>query len=168
MLAERANADDLRAAGWTVAVHNDYWQHGELYTFWLLTHPSGRWLKGEGLSDAEALNQIRAVLNAEKTLATELVLAYGDEESKKALRDIPTLAETTTDYVTSCESCPFSYPMWRRAHFTCAHENAPGDDCDAPERVLGPVSERLSGPPPSWCPLRCAPTLVMLQIPEAA
>jgi hypothetical protein len=48
----------LRAAGWTVAVHNDYKQNGELFTFWLFTHPDGRWLKGEGRTDAEALARV--------------------------------------------------------------------------------------------------------------
>jgi hypothetical protein len=53
--------DDLariRAAGWMVAVHNDYKQNGELFTFWLFTHPDGRWLKGEGRTDAEALARV--------------------------------------------------------------------------------------------------------------
>lgn len=34
---------------------------GERYTFWLLTK-GDRCIKGEGRSDAEALNQIRAIL----------------------------------------------------------------------------------------------------------
>lgn len=39
-------ADDLRAAGWSVAVHNDYQQGGERRTFWLLTNPNGQqWVK---------------------------------------------------------------------------------------------------------------------------
>jgi hypothetical protein len=46
---------DLRDAGWAVAVHNDYRQDGQLKTFWLFTHPNGTWVKGEGLSDAEAI-----------------------------------------------------------------------------------------------------------------
>lgn len=47
----------LRGNGWRVAVHNDYRQHGQDWTFWLLTHPSGRWVKGEGVSDGLALAQ---------------------------------------------------------------------------------------------------------------
>ncbi len=58
------DADDLRAQGWAVAVHNDYRQDGAARTFWLLTHASGRWVKGEGRTDAEALDQIRAALAA--------------------------------------------------------------------------------------------------------
>jgi hypothetical protein len=47
----------LRSEGWRVAVHNDYRQHGQDCTFWLLTHPTGRWVKGEGVSDGLALDQ---------------------------------------------------------------------------------------------------------------
>jgi hypothetical protein len=48
----------LRENGWTVGVHNDYRQGGKLMTFWLFTHPSGRWLKGEGESDENAVFQV--------------------------------------------------------------------------------------------------------------
>jgi hypothetical protein len=48
----------LRAAGWRVAVHNDYRLRGRHFTFWLLTHGSGRFVKGEGRTDAEALAKI--------------------------------------------------------------------------------------------------------------
>jgi hypothetical protein len=53
--------DDLRAQGFAVAVHNDYRLNGVPMTFWLLTHPDGRYVKGEGKTDAEALNAIRAL-----------------------------------------------------------------------------------------------------------
>lgn len=55
----------LREAGWSVAVHNDYRINGEPHTFWLWTHPNGRWIKGEGRTDADALAQCRAALQAE-------------------------------------------------------------------------------------------------------
>jgi len=45
----------LRANGWTVAVHNDYRLGGAPMTFWLFTHSSGVWTKGEGSTDREAL-----------------------------------------------------------------------------------------------------------------
>ena len=45
----------LRALGWSVAVHNDYKINGLHMTFWLFTHPNGRWVKGEGSSDEDAL-----------------------------------------------------------------------------------------------------------------
>ena len=47
----------LRAAGWMVAVHNDYRQHGRLLTFWLFVR-NGIAVKGEGYTDAEALAQV--------------------------------------------------------------------------------------------------------------
>lgn len=51
--------DWLRRNGWTVAVHNDYRIDGVPMTFWLLTHPDGRWVKGEGRNDAQALQAAR-------------------------------------------------------------------------------------------------------------
>lgn len=46
---------ELRGAGWRVAVHNDYRLGGREMTFWLMTHPAGIYLKGEGKTDLEAL-----------------------------------------------------------------------------------------------------------------
>lgn len=63
-------ADDLatlRAAGWSVAVHNDYRLYGEPHTFWLFTHPDGRWLKGEGRTDEDA---IRAAVTNQVLVST--------------------------------------------------------------------------------------------------
>ena len=56
---------EIRAAGWAVAVHNDYRLNGEAHTFWLFTHSDeGRYVKGEGRTDAEALAICRAGLDA--------------------------------------------------------------------------------------------------------
>jgi hypothetical protein len=52
----------IRGAGWDVAVHNDYRIAGERRTFWLFTHPNGRWAKGEGVTDGEALAVVLAAL----------------------------------------------------------------------------------------------------------
>jgi len=46
---------DLRRNGWRVAVHNDYTLNGSDRTFWLLTHPNGVYIKGEGPTDMDAL-----------------------------------------------------------------------------------------------------------------
>lgn len=55
-----ARPDDIRVAGWMVACHNDYWQHNVWHTFWLFTsQSSSRFVKGEGESDEDALNEIR-------------------------------------------------------------------------------------------------------------
>ena len=53
----------LRSEGWSVAVHNDYRANGQRMTFWLFTHPSGRWIKGEGSTDAEAVQAAIAALS---------------------------------------------------------------------------------------------------------
>ena len=49
----------LRAQGWHVAVHNDYdiviAGTKVTHTFWLLTHPSGVYVKGEGPTDESAI-----------------------------------------------------------------------------------------------------------------
>lgn len=60
-IARASSPDDIRAQGWSVAVHNDYRQNGMPHTFWLFTK-DGRAVKGEGRTDAEALNFVRAQL----------------------------------------------------------------------------------------------------------
>ena len=67
---QRSNPQDLRDAGLMVAVHNDYLLNDERYTFWLMTYNipspvlySGMKtiaFKGEGRTDEEALDMIRA------------------------------------------------------------------------------------------------------------
>jgi hypothetical protein len=54
----------LRGAGWTVAVHNDYQLNREFHTFYLFTHPSGVWAKGEGTSDLIALTEAKKQADA--------------------------------------------------------------------------------------------------------
>lgn len=56
-----ASPDDIRRAGWNVAVHNDYRLNGIDHTFWLFTK-SGRCVKGDGRNDLEALNNVRRKL----------------------------------------------------------------------------------------------------------
>lgn len=66
----RSRPDDLRDEGLMVAVHNDYMDMGTFHTFWLMTYkisnPEFRSgvnvlaFKGEGRTDQEALDQIRA------------------------------------------------------------------------------------------------------------
>lgn len=56
-------ADKLRARGWMVAVHNDYMLHGVLHTFWLFTR-GNQCVKGEGRTDAAALAQVAAAIDA--------------------------------------------------------------------------------------------------------
>lgn len=54
-----ARPDDIRAQGWSVAVHNDYRLGGQSHTFWLFTR-GNQCVKGEGTSDAQALAVVRA------------------------------------------------------------------------------------------------------------
>lgn len=94
----------LRKTGWMVAVHNDYRLNGEFMTFWLLTHPDGTWIKGEGKTDKSALAQAeksithpRSNPKSTRDYLTKLVAsletmaweAYneGDEVRSRRLRD---------------------------------------------------------------------------------
>jgi hypothetical protein len=62
------NLTHLRSLGWSVAVHNDYKLNGLPMTFWLFTHPNGRWVKGEGPTDNEALvDCLRSALEVAST-----------------------------------------------------------------------------------------------------
>ena len=61
-ILQEGSPNDIREAGWNVAVHNDYRLDGEVFTFWLFTHPDGRWVRGEGKTDAEALRQVRSAI----------------------------------------------------------------------------------------------------------
>lgn len=79
-----ALGDDLRAAGWAVAIHNDYWLNGERKTFWLFTHRNGTWVKGEGATDADALNQCR-----EQSVAITALIAAETERCAKLMEAFP-------------------------------------------------------------------------------
>lgn len=83
----------LRGAGWMVAVHNDYMQGGQAYTFWLLTRADGRWIKGEGRTDSEAL------VNC-------VVLADVEEHGKKTKPDDERITHLVHYVVTSRNGRP--------------------------------------------------------------
>lgn len=70
----------LRSDGWSVAVHNDYRLNGEAKTFWLFTHASGRWIKGEGATDDEALRIALGQIEAPTRSASDLA-GLSDEEN---------------------------------------------------------------------------------------
>ena|GEM_PF-3497018 len=59
---DRSRCDDIRQLGWAVACHNDYRVNGEPQTFWLFTK-DGRSVKGEGPTDAHALDEVRAQIH---------------------------------------------------------------------------------------------------------
>lgn len=60
----RRDPSDIRAQGWMVAVHNDYKLNGVDHTFWLFTNREGKYVKGEGFTDEEALDKVREQLKA--------------------------------------------------------------------------------------------------------
>lgn len=63
-----SSPDDLWVRGWMVAVHNDYTVAGEQFTFWLFTR-GNECVKGEGRTDEQALNEVRARLRRRDTSA---------------------------------------------------------------------------------------------------
>lgn len=72
--------DRLRAAGWSVAIHNDYRLNGKANTFYLLTHDAGVWIKGEGATDEAALLQAEIQASARLPLVRPCSGASGDQE----------------------------------------------------------------------------------------
>ena len=91
--ADAAMVEALRKAGWSVAVHNDYRLSGEHHAFWLWTHPDGRYVKGEGRSDVEALTLCA-------TAALDLASRAGVNDKRLlALQAIKVITATTKDAV---------------------------------------------------------------------
>lgn len=87
--------ETLRGLGYSVAVHNDYRQNGGNYTFWLLTHPDGHYVKGEGATDETALQECYAQHQARSTLTDEMV-----ERGAGAMRKVQMSANPyTANYV---------------------------------------------------------------------
>lgn len=112
--ANKSIPDDIRAAGWVVAIHNDYWQDGCQHTFWLFTMKTdgagdGQYVKGEGRTDAEALDEVRnklglAVSKPARTDAYDPV----DKIILDFIRDMATNYDCDGDahkYSTKCRVC---------------------------------------------------------------
>ncbi len=85
----------LRMAGWSVAVHNDYRLDGAQWTFYLFTHPDGRWVKGEGRTDAEALALAWAAATP-----PEVVVGMGEKRHVGSDAD-----GTPHDVLCDCSTC---------------------------------------------------------------
>lgn len=79
MSPREVTADDVRAGGWAVAVHNDYRLNGESYTFWLFTK-GDRCAKGEGRTDAEAIRQVVAEIRRMRVAEERKALRPGAED----------------------------------------------------------------------------------------
>lgn len=60
--SDMVNVDMIRELGWSVGVHNDYYVNEQFNTFWLFTHPDGRYVKAEGPSDGYALSLIHGTI----------------------------------------------------------------------------------------------------------
>ena len=52
--------DMLKERGWLIAVHSQHKRDGLPYSSWLFIHPNGRWIKGEGHSDEQAVQNAYA------------------------------------------------------------------------------------------------------------
>ena len=61
MTSDQTPHEILLDRGWLVAVHNHYHLEKKRHSFWLFTHPDGVWIKGEGLNDEDALNELPAL-----------------------------------------------------------------------------------------------------------
>ena len=88
MAAGDSVPDDIRAEGWMVAVHNDYRLRGESYTFWLFTK-GDRAVKGEGRTDAEALDIVRTRIGL-------ISFSYGADQC-------PSNPAISSDYCPMCQ-----------------------------------------------------------------
>lgn len=63
---------EIRRRGWTVAVHNDYRLDDVAFTFWLFTHKSGQWVKGEALTDEQALSDALVAIDSVQSDAEKI------------------------------------------------------------------------------------------------
>lgn len=114
----------IRDAGWSVAVHNDYRQNGEARTFWLFTHSSGKWRKGEGRTDNEAIAAMLADL-----AGGELITATDDECCGQHRWN--TAPDTPADQRPYCETCPRRIEEGDAARQAILTERKIGNEADA-------------------------------------
>lgn len=100
-----ARPDDLRAAGWAVACHNDYTLGGEAHTFWLFTRGTLA-VRGEGKTDAEALDHVRGqIRDAGLGLIGTALAALSPANRRHAWR---TLCRGCGDVVRACKCETFA------------------------------------------------------------
>jgi hypothetical protein len=113
--------DQIRRRGWSVAVHNDYKQNGESFTFWLFTCGDLA-AKGEGRTDAEALEKVAAEIvrtlrtrgiggdiGFERPRVVETVTTLTSHQAKalETKGTIPPVGDATDG--TRCEECDAPY-----------------------------------------------------------
>ncbi len=73
------------ALGWAVACHNDYTMTGVSHTFWLFTK-DGQAVRGEGKTDAEALDQVRVQIRSPVKLARAVLAAMPAEDRAETFK----------------------------------------------------------------------------------
>lgn len=113
--------DDIRAQGLTVAVHNDYRLNGQRHTFWLFVDEMGMSYKGEGPTDADALNQVRALLTTSPAPAEPF--KHSAELHASRRNGLPTPAPTNVNYVDAFNGdVPFPAPG-QSLEQACAYVN---------------------------------------------
>lgn len=97
----------LRNWGFSVAIHNDYRQGDERRTFWLFTHPSGRWIKGEGATDGEALTEALKMAWASPVADAVGLRAEMEAERRRAnyLAGVLHRLEWSRDDMGRCPAC---------------------------------------------------------------
>lgn len=147
---DHSTPDDLRAEGWSVAVHNDYRVGNVRQTFWLLTHPSGRWVKGEGLTDEEALDQCRSLALQTPGRQEQSASEFGVSEQTSGSADGFTLDRHSAEGAAAGDR-PLTRPSWDECghptwHATNSDElggnrlNLACDKCGAPGEVYWPAT----------------------------
>jgi len=101
-----ASPDDIRAQGFSVAVHNDYRLDGVPHTFWLFVR--GHYaVKGEGRTDREALNEVR------RQLLTVSAETSAERRMREALKPFADMADVIESGPAGLEKPPGppSYPV---------------------------------------------------------
>jgi hypothetical protein len=110
---------NLRRAGWTVAVHNDFRLKGEPHTFWLLTHEATkRYAKGEGTSDLEALE----ICAHEAALVMDAPVQMGEPE-------IPGLSPLPVISLEDARRVHAEAKAWLGRPATSDIDTSPGGEC---------------------------------------
>lgn len=125
----------LRAAGWTVGVHNDYRSGGEPMTFWLLTHPSGVWIKGEGATDEDALAYVEE--QAGRRVAIE--------RSRAEVNELLAAARATIAKHESMREAALTHLATYLGHMAMSSMTGAGESLNAMRRCL---TMKIEGGPP--------------------
>ena len=94
--------DKLHQLGWSIASHHDMQVRGRLRTFYLLTHPSGIWVKGDGPDQLTALTRAytAAQQRLEQPRGTPLPPISTDVESLPQFLDRLQQVDATGPFIT--------------------------------------------------------------------